>query len=697
MEVNSSRKSRAGLIGNMVKIVVKERGLYHVSTAQLAAILDLPGEALARMISLRQVQLKNRGGNVNYVVAGTGSGFYFYGEAEESIYTDENVYWLGFGSSQRPANQGGGSPAAAEGSYRGRAEAEENRMAVPALFEDPEADMWMWEYVVGGDRTLGKRSFGLRTAGAVSEGSAELKVKLQGYTKTGVEGEHHVRVRVNGTEVGEGRWTGSVPYEFRATFGQNILRDGENTVEVEGVLDTGAPYSVFYVDALEVEYGRRYRAEDDELEVRGETNRVVTVKGFSNSGVNVLEITDAKKISVVTGTRVEAAEGAWQVSWVPSSGTAKYVAYTAEAVKTPAELVAVVPTTLTRTQNEGQYVVIAPRELMEAAQELAEYRAGQGYVTKVVDVEAIYDAFNDGIASPWAIREFIRYAYGSWAVGPEYVVLIGEGSYDYKNYLGNGDCVMPPKMVGTPDGLFESDTWYGDVENEDGVPEVAVGRLPVMTAEELRGLIGKIAAYESASGDWTRRVMLVADNADEAGEFPEDSDRMGMLVPGEYLKERIYLGDWTIGDARTAVLNGINAGALLFNYIGHGALDRLAQEGLLKTTDVAGLSNGEKQPVVLAFTCVAGRYGVPGFDCLGELLLLKEGGGAAAVWAPSGLSMNTQAMVLDEGFMQSRFTDGERVVGAAVLSALEDYGASGNDKYMLRIYNLLGDPALHVK
>ena len=132
-------------------------------------------------------------------------------------------------------------------------------------------------------------------------------------------------------------------------------------------------------------------------------------------------------------------------------------------------------------------------------------------------------------------------------------------------------------------------------------------------------------------------------------------------------------------------------------YILQGALDRLAQEGLLKTTDVAGLNNGERQPVVLAFTCVAGRYGVPGFDCLGELLLLKEGGGAAAVWAPSGLSMNTQAMVLDEGFMQSRFTDGERVVGAAVLSALEDYGASGNDKYMLRIYNLLGDPALHVK
>lgn len=49
------------------------------------------------------------------------------------------------------------------------------------------------------------------------------------------------------------------------------------------------------------------------------------------------------------------------------------------------------------------------------------------------------------------------------------------------------------------------------------------------------------------------------------------------------------------------------------------------------------------------------------------------------------------------GFFQLRFTDGETVLGDAVQSAPEDYGAIGFEKYMLQIYNLLGDPALMMK
>ena len=697
-EVKTAREARAKLVGTSVKIGVKEDGVYYLDAAGLAAIMGMPAATVERMIKLRQLQVMNRGEEVIYLVEG--SGLYFYGEGLESIYTDENVYWLGFGSSQRPATQSGGSPLATveEGSFRESVHAETNRMAVPALFEDPEADMWMWEYVVAGAPGLGTRSFPLKTDGAVPGGSATLRVKLMGYTDTGVSDEHHVSVKVNGTEVGDGRWTGKEPCELRVTFAQNILRDGDNTVEVSGLLDTGAPYSVFYVDALEMEYGRYYRAVNDQLEARGETNGVMTITGFGKNEVIVLNVTNPKRIAVVGQTRIEQAGGdSWRVSLLPANATSKYLAYTPDSVKTPASMLAVIPTTLTSSQNRGQYIVIAPGELRETAQALADYRAGQGYKTMVVDLEAVYDAFNYGIVSPHAIRQFLDYAYGCWAVPPEYVVLIGEGSYDYKNYQGNGDCVVPPKMVDTPDGLFESDTWYADVAGDDGVPEIAVGRLPVMTAEELAGQIEKIMAYESASGDWTRNVLMVADNSDEAGEFPEDSDRVGMLVPGGYAKQRIYLGEWTIGDARTAILNGINGGALLLNYIGHGALNQLAQEGMLRATDVPGLANGEKLPVMLALTCVAGRYGVPGNDCLSELLLLKNGGGVVAAWAPSGLSMNNLAVVLDEGFFRSRFTDGETILGDAVLSALEDYGASGGDTFMLRIYNLLGDPALRVK
>jgi uncharacterized repeat protein (TIGR01451 family) len=698
-ELVAARGARAALMGNLVKIGVKEPGVYCVGTAQLAAVLNLPVESMARLITLRQLQLKNRGEDVNYLVSGTGKGLYFYGEALSSIYADENAYWLSFGSSQRVGNQGGGTPLATaqEGSFRQVSHSETNRIAVPAIFTDPEADIWMWEYLVAGDPALGTNTFPVKTAGAVSDGLATLCVKLKGYTKTGVTGEHHASVKVNGTVVGEGRWTGMDAYELWVTFAQDILRDGDNAIEVSALLDTGAPYSVFYVDSLDVDYKRYYRAVNNELEANGGTNRVMTIGGFANSKVVVLNVTNPKRIAMVAGTRIEPSGGGWRVSFRPATATAKYLACTPAAAKTPASVLAVIPTALTSAGNQGQYVVIAPRELKATAQVLADYRAAQGYKAKVVDLEAIYDVFNYGIASPFAIQQFLRYAYRYWAMSPEYVVLIGEGSFDYKDYLGYADCVVPTKMVNTPFGLFESDTYFADVAGDDGVPEMAVGRLPVMTADELTMLISKIETYEAGDGDWVRQVLFAADNPDEGGRFPEDSDEVGQWVPGGFVKQRIYLDEQPIGDARTAIQNGINNGASLMNYIGHGALSQLAQEGLLTTADVPGLNNGAKLPVVLALTCVVGRYGVPGFDCLGEALLMKSGGGAIGVWAPTGLSMNDAALQLDNAFFQSRFADGEMIVGDAVLSALEDYGAIGFERYMLEIYNLLGDPALRMK
>jgi hypothetical protein len=260
---------------------------------------------------------------------------------------------------------------------------------------------------------------------------------------------------------------------------------------------------------------------------------------------------------------------------------------------------------------------------------------------------------------------------------------------------------VPPKMVSTPFGLFESDTWFGDVAGEDGVPEVVMGRLPVMTAAELDGQVKKIAGYEAAAPgpgtDWMSRIILAADDPDDAGEFPADSDELGTLIPGGYAKERIYLSETNLPEARAALLAGLNRGALLLNYIGHGLPDRYADEGLFVLADVAGLSNGDRLPIVLALTCVAGRYGIPGFDCLSEAWLMKEGGGAVAVWSPTGLSMNHLAKILNQAFVISRFTDGERVLGEAIRSAMEDYATRGGEMYILHILNLVGDPGLQVK
>ena len=76
----------------------------------------------------------------------------------------------------------------------------------------------------------------------------------------------------------------------------------------------------------------------------------------------------------------------------------------------------------------------------------------------------------------------------------------------------------------------------------------------------------------------------------------------------------------------------------------------------------------------------------------------KDDGGAVAVWAPTGLSYNTEARVLDEVFFQKIFAADEPILGEVVIDALEAYTPrEGGQPFMLDIYNLLGDPALQMK
>jgi hypothetical protein len=276
---------------------------------------------------------------------------------------------------------------------------------------------------------------------------------------------------------------------------------------------------------------------------------------------------------------------------------------------------------------------------------------------------------------------------------------MGEGSLDYKNYRGYGDSVVPPLLVGTPYGLFASDNRLVDV-NEDGVPEMAIGRLPVLSGSELSALIGKIKAYErSVGGDWQQDVLMVADDVDiEAGHFPVDSDAVASLIPAGYNVQKVYItAETSASEVRNELLARLQAGLRLVNYIGHGAPDRLASEGLLRVSDVAGLGNGDRLPVLAGMTCLIGRYEHPGGDSLSEQLVLQRDGGAIAVWSPTGMSLNAEARILDQTFFEALFATEQPILGITLLQAQQAYKDRGNEQFMLEIYNLLGDPALRVR
>jgi hypothetical protein len=122
----------------------------------------------------------------------------------------------------------------------------------------------------------------------------------------------------------------------------------------------------------------------------------------------------------------------------------------------------------------------------------------------------------------------------------------------------------------------------------------------------------------------------------------------------------------------------------------------LAQEGILTSSDVAGLTNGVRAPLLVSMTCVVGRYSVPGFPCLGEELLRSVPGGAVAVVSPVGLSSRSLSGPLNAALAR-RLGQGGGRLGEIWLDAALDFTTGDYDPLAFLIFNVLGDPALVIK
>ena len=102
-------------------------------------------------------------------------------------------------------------------------------------------------------------------------------------------------------------------------------------------------------------------------------------------------------------------------------------------------------------------------------------------------------------------------------------------------------------------------------------------------------------------------------------------------------------------------------------------------------------------PLVTSMTCFMNDFSYPGYDTLGEALTMKNNGGAIAVWGPTGLSLNPEAVILDKKLFSAIFSNGKKIIGDAILDAFAEYRKNSNTTFMIDIYNLLGDPALQIK
>ena len=568
----------------------------------------------------------------------------FWGQGANTRYTDTNVYWLTYGGAKGlritdKASQAGGGESAA---FKATVHAEANQFYVPSVPKQSGYDHWFWQRIdafggaKGNNITVSTKSLATGTY------TATLEVQLGG----NVDGVHHLRLYVNGTKVQDDSWSFRTMYRKTVEFPQSYLLEGNNVIRVELANDTaGQTFDQVYIDWLEVKYQRVYAVESDQLIFGGDQTGPwqYRLSGFTGNAIDVFDITDPTKVSSISGATITPESSPYTLVFGDNQGTPRrYVALTSAKRLTPLSITADTSMNLQTPGAGADYLIITHSAFRQEIQPLANHRTAQGNRVQVVDVQDVYDEFGYGLMSAEAIHAFLAYAYNAWPKpAPSDVLLMGDGTYDFRNYKGNSSATYIPPYLEVVDptlGETATDNRYvtvsPDTVSADILPDMNIGRLPANTPAEATTMVKKITGYEAAStaDGWNRNVLFVADDpVGGGGDFYTLSDNIAdgsvdgvKLLPKPYKATKIYQGRTCPVENPSAVchqqiMNSIDVtGTLMISFIGHGTKEYWAEERLMDIAALDNLTNSAKLPVMLPMTCDEGYFIQPDAESFAE-------------------------------------------------------------------------------
>jgi len=389
---------------------------------------------------------------------------------------------------------------------------------------------------------------------------------------------------------------------------------------------------------------------------------------------------------------------------LPAAATGPLLVFDSTACRSPERMSLYRGEDLSDPINGADYIIITHAEFAAAAQQLAAYRQHHnGYRARVVLIDDIYDTFAYGLSGPAAIREFLSFAYASWSKpAPTYVLILGDASWDPKRHISNAVQKEFVPSYGNP----VSDTWFVCFDGpRDVLPEMAIGRLPVETAEQALAAVEKIIEYESTpSASWKKEFLFISGGFDflEQSGFRSQSNALDreFIAPAPVHGHSRLIQKTTIGfkegENRNEIMQAINDGALWVNFIGHAG--SRTWDLMFHNADIDLLENGPLYPFITSMTCHTGRFAEPSQVSFGENFVLAPDRGAVAFMGTSGWGYSYEDYYLLRKLYPTVTRDTLRIIGQAIDQAKfklwQLYGTSQNVINMLRQYNLMGDPAL---
>jgi hypothetical protein len=310
-----------------------------------------------------------------------------------------------------------------------------------------------------------------------------------------------------------------------------------------------------------------------------------------------------------------------------------------------------------------------------------------------------------------AVQSGIAQYYQSCADKPDFFLIIGDT---------NGTYEVPTDFINSGDAFNATDLSYALIEGADYFPEMIVGRFSCDIWNDIATQLGKTISYESnpymTDTSWMTRALVVAGNRSNTLPPPTTP-----VLMSRWLVHELYDAGYTEVDTvfypptypgTTEITTNLNAGNQFVSYRGWGAAEGWHYP-LFHSSDLDGVSNGRRMPIVTSIVCNTGDFASEDQDPnFGEKWMRKgtpsTPDGCIAFVGPSDLHTSTEYNNnIAGGLYQSVLRENVRGFGAAVLRGkielYNNYPLNINDavtaktvNFYYHVYNVLSDPTLRM-
>ena len=578
-------------------------------------------------------------------------------------------------------------------------------------------DLWFWQQMSAPNLT----QFQIQLYNPLQSNarSAEVTIRFFGetyYSPGNNTGEHHALAYINTSQIGSEYWYGQNEKIMTGLMSNDKLNNGTNQIYITLPGDTDASYDRILLDYISINYWRECIAHEDKLEFNKPTSFPTGLMQFEINEFSVPDI-DVYKIGVSKFENLSIESG------LPEGGApylltfqdevydndTKYIAVSEIHKLVPKEIIPYYPNVLKDPSSQADYIIISKSEFLkeDILSEFASHWYEQkGLTMYAASTEDIYDAFNYGLCSDQAIKDFISYAYNNWQEpSPQFILLLGDACYDERSTSPNKEySIVPTHMSWSYQvGATVDDNWFVSIIGEDEFPDLAIGRIPVWEADQILPVFAKTFQYNTQpnfNDNWRNHLMLIAGGS---GVFEDQSERLNRkYIPKEYRVSRIFAqadDNDPYWGSTINIKDYIDDGTAFIQFMGHGGGQIWSDLNLMNLGDIATLFN-DNYPVISSLTCYTSNFEYPGSSCLGEAFVLEPSKGAIGFFGGAGKGFLDQDEYLGAYFLESIFKYGQRNITTVANIAKVQYALKfpwdTARLVFLRSFNYMGDPAIDI-